>query len=787
MVLTAQRWVNATYGSVSGYNKCPEDGSTGWATVFSLTRALQHELGIAALSDSFGPTTLSTLTAYGSVGFTSANLNMRRIAEAGLYCKGYSGGDVDGAFGVGTLIGLSSLVSDMGLDPLLSPTDVMPKVFKALLTMDAYVLTSGGSDAIRTCQQWLNGAYNTRGQYFIGPCDGHFSRNVQTALVLAIQYQLGMTDSQVTGSIGPGTKAGLQSQASVSTTSGSATWVSLFQTAVACNGYVNSWGDSGGIFSDALASTVRRFQEFCKLPQTGAGDYQTWMSLLVSTGDPDRQGTACDCMYPLNSTTIVTAANLGYRIVGRYLIGGTNKVLTNSEIALIFSAGMSFFPIYQDSATLVTDFSYAQGYVAGQAACAAAAGFGIPASTVIYFAVDYDAIDTEITSFILPHFQGITAAVLANSNVYAVGVYGSRNVCLRLAKAGLTTRSFVSGMSVGFSGNLGFPLPDNWAFDQIRNFSVASGTGTLELDNDVASGFDLGLNSVTRPQDPNDGFFTYLIWLEARALQWRGMGHVTWSQTELVAQYLRLLESVNNKIYDLFITDVNVSDVVFGEHDSGFGAYVNAYPARPDKMPLRDPAYLWDADISHFGASFGAVLTSGFPDDRSMSGMADFGSWGGDLLSVLGQCYSEGIPESAAFTFAFDRIGDTGDRTFFDRSDYISDVDAIVLGELYQADKTILLSTLFKSAYADVATAKARFQTFIDDRFDGNTTTMQAAAESMFGLLIDGVEATLIRNEFWIKYFGDRVTCSSPVMVSPGIRSEVARAFVARAVTFATT
>ena len=145
MVLTAQRWVNATYGSVSGYNKCTEDGITGWATVFSLTRALQHELGITALSDSFGPTTLSTLTAYGSVGFTSANLNMRRIAEAGLYCKGYSGGDLDGAFSLGTLTGLSSLVSDMGLDPLLSPTDVMPKVFKALLTMDAYVLTVAGT------------------------------------------------------------------------------------------------------------------------------------------------------------------------------------------------------------------------------------------------------------------------------------------------------------------------------------------------------------------------------------------------------------------------------------------------------------------------------------------------------------------------------------------------------------------------------------------------------------------------------------------------------------------
>jgi hypothetical protein len=50
-------------------------------------------------------------------------------------------------------------------------------------------------------------------------------------------------------------------------------------------------------------------------------------------------------------------------------------------------------------------------------------------------------------------------------------------------------------------------------------------------------------------------------------------------------------------------------------------------------VPLRDPAYLWDADMPHFGASFGAVLTNAFPADLSMAGMADFGSWGDALMS----------------------------------------------------------------------------------------------------------------------------------------------------------
>lgn len=115
MVLKAQQWVNATYGAVTGYNRCAEDGSTGWQTIFSLTRGLQHELGISALSDNFGPTTFSLLTAYGNVGVGTVNQNLKIIAEAALYCKGYSGGALDGSFFTATQSGLTALVSDMGL------------------------------------------------------------------------------------------------------------------------------------------------------------------------------------------------------------------------------------------------------------------------------------------------------------------------------------------------------------------------------------------------------------------------------------------------------------------------------------------------------------------------------------------------------------------------------------------------------------------------------------------------------------------------------------------------
>ncbi|MEV6929677.1 glycoside hydrolase domain-containing protein [Dactylosporangium sp. NPDC051485] len=577
MVLRAQQWVNRTYAGVSGYNACTENGYTGWGTMFALTRALQHELGITALSDNFGPTTLARLTAYGPVGPSSSNLNMRTIVEAALYCKGYYGGDIDGAFGASTQGGLTTMLQDMGVPPAPFPSfGVMPKVFKALLTMDAYVLLYGGDAGIRACQQWLNGAYYNRAEFFIGPCDGYFSRSVQTALVLAIQYQLGMSDDVVTGAVGPGTRGGLQSQAYVTQSSSHAAWIRLFQCAVQFNGRDPDWGHAG-TFTATLASQVRSFQNFCALPGTGAGDYQTWMSLLVSTGDPNRIGTAFDCMYPLNSTTIQTVKAAGYRIVGRYLTGGTNKVLTNSEIALINDNGLSFFPIYQEFGDSVAYFDHDQGHAAGVAACAAARGLGIPQGTVLYVSVDFDAIDEEITSNVIPHFQGIRDAVAADGGYYAIGVYGCRNTCSRLAAEGLTTRSFVSGMSTGYSGNLGFALPDNWAFDQIANRILAPNTsGSIEIDNDMVSGRDLGVNSVTRPRDPNDGFYTLLHWLEARAQQWRDQGHLDRSGPELVAEYFQN----QNPAYG-----EPGSGQVFGDTDHGFLDFVASYPGMPDTRP----------------------------------------------------------------------------------------------------------------------------------------------------------------------------------------------------------
>jgi hypothetical protein len=257
--------------------------------------------------------------------------------------------------------------------------------------MDAYVLVNSGDADVQAAQRWLNASFFQRTNFFIGPCDGHYSRGVQVVLAQALQYSMGLGDSGADGNIGAGTEAAMKAQAQVSTSSGPTIFVQLFRAAMTFNNRPNVWQGASTTFTSGLADSVRDFQSFGKLTVNGQGDYETWMSLLLSTGDPTRKGKAIDVMYPLTSTTIATVKGAGYEIVGRYLTGGTNKVLTNSEIALIIDNGMSFFPLYQEFGDAVTYFSYDQGVAAGQAAYAAAKGFTVPDGTTLYFSVDFDA------------------------------------------------------------------------------------------------------------------------------------------------------------------------------------------------------------------------------------------------------------------------------------------------------------------------------------------------------------------------------------------------------------
>ncbi|MDO4413205.1 glycoside hydrolase domain-containing protein [Cutibacterium sp.] len=291
---------------------------------------------------------------------------------------------------------------------------------------------------------------------------------MSTALIQVLQAIEGFTPAEATGNFGDGTRSRLQT-----ISSGTSEWVWLASVALLCNGYstepVSTW-------NDALATLLRRFQSAYAIPVTGAADPTTWMSLLTFKGDPNRACIACDTRFEITDELAEHLKADGYQIVGRYLSEPGQeslleddyfKALRTGELERIVRHGLKYFPIFQEYSTKLRYFTPETGARHAKEAQATAQRLGIP-STVIYFAVDYDATDPEIDSNMIPYFRAVSENL---GGGYRVGIYASRNICTRIAQGGYSVASFVSDMSTGFSGNLGFPIPDNWAFDQFHEIS----------------------------------------------------------------------------------------------------------------------------------------------------------------------------------------------------------------------------------------------------------------------------------------------------------------------------
>ena len=487
MVLKTQQWLNTTYCNDSRYISVDEDGITGWSTIYALRRALQIELGITSTSNNFGPTTTSMFNQMYPSGvqqqtsIQDPERNIYGIIQGALWCKGYSTGSstITKHFLGGTGSAVIALKTDMGFTNPASTVTL--NVMKSLLSMDQFVCVSSGDTTIRGIQQSLNIGYEA----YIGiiPCDGLYGRAMNTALIKVLQAIEGQTPAQADGIIGATTKSLcpiLPDTGNLLAVSKRESATLLVRYSLCCNGYTvdiisKNWDPT-------LASVITDFQEDMALQTTGTANLDTWMALLLSCGNTSRSVTACDTRYEITLDRINQLKSLGYQIVGRYLNGTDFKVLRTDEPARILSNGMKFFPIYQESATSASYFTLEKGQADALSAVRAARKFKIPEGNVIYFAVDFDALDPEITNYILPYFSAMKACCDA---AYVIGIYGTRNVCSKVMDAGYAETCFVSDMSTGYSGNMGFKMPANWTYDQFVEISLSPNWG---IDKDAYSG-----------------------------------------------------------------------------------------------------------------------------------------------------------------------------------------------------------------------------------------------------------------------------------------------------------
>ncbi|MGL6244593.1 glycoside hydrolase domain-containing protein [Pseudomonas sp.] len=131
------------------------------------------------------------------------------------------------------------------------------------------------------------------------------------------------------------------------------------------------------------------------------------------------------------------------------------KCLTLIEAQSICAQGMNIVVVFQQRQDNADDFSEIKGYEAGRRAYRYAHNdIGQPDGSGIYFSVDFDASTTEITSSIIPYFQGVQRAfeeISGGQPAYRVGVYGSGSTASALTKNNLCSLVWLA-MSSGFRG-----------------------------------------------------------------------------------------------------------------------------------------------------------------------------------------------------------------------------------------------------------------------------------------------------------------------------------------------
>lgn len=160
--------------------------------------------------------------------------------------------------------------------------------------------------------------------------------------------------------------------------------------------------------------------------------------------------------------------------------------------------------------------------------------------------------------------------------------------------------SFVSGMSWGFSGNLGFPMPENWSFTQIKEFRFsASQTDSFDLDRDVQrphADKGVGRDGIGGTESPVSKYVQYIADLYSTAVRYdKG------NPSLRVMEYLR---------YPRYVDLYSGWQTLIGDVDRDWIAY--AEDNGPNRVTsFTDPSYGVTVHADHFGATANAFYLKG--------------------------------------------------------------------------------------------------------------------------------------------------------------------------------
>lgn len=446
----------------------------------ALRMALQYELGIDGPTGNFGPGTVAaTLTIELVNGPDKYPQGVLKVLEGAMWCHGYDPGQLffpsaPTTFN-GTLVNeLSRFYMEVGINTELEASPLTPHLFKSLLSTDAFntVWTGGNNNLVATQRRInrivINGyklAPDYLGGYIATGCQP--GRKFSNILIYYLQALMGPSPSEAGGNLGPATQKSLPVISKIQP--GKEDYNFILAATLLSNGYPHVIAD--GTFNASVVNGVYDFQKEMRLEADGVVGRETWLALLVSYGDQDRKPTAADTRYDITNARADYLLERGIKYVGRYLTGGDFKELREGEAQRLLAKGIKVFLIQQGTtrddndeigSTEIEYYTTAQAITNVKEAVESAKRHNFPSGTIIYFAVDCDANEYQIYDVLIPYFNEVSKHL----EEYKLGVYGARHVCNLLTSNTSAIGMFVSNMASGWSGNLGFPMPKGWTFNQ---------------------------------------------------------------------------------------------------------------------------------------------------------------------------------------------------------------------------------------------------------------------------------------------------------------------------------
>ena len=600
-------------------------------------------------------------------------------------------------------------------------------IMKSLLSMQQYVLLKhyGGTTDVRNIQQKINREYkNYTG---IIPCDGLYGREMNKALIQILQSLEGYSPNDATGHFGNGTKSKLKTITS-SNFSSYGKWVWLAKATLNCLGYKCI---QDNIWNSDFENNLSKFQEDYKISVNKQLDINTWMALLTSKGNPDRTAKACDTRFEVTDLLLEKLKSDGYEIVGRYLTGGPFKEIKDGELERIVNGGMKYFPIFQENGRIINEFTYEKGLEHGKKASTAALNKGVP-STVIYFAVDMDVYDYQIDSNIIPYFKGINETIDPR---YFVGIYASRNVCTRIANIGYSISSFVSDMSTAFSGNLGFPIPKNWNYDQFHE--IRGYGGNWDLDKVAYSGKISPCNIVLEKEEYQSDETRFINWVKStekvcadnfKNILSPGYGY-NYVIGRAILEYLRKPEYWGDEyggIWKLYTPEIG-TDVKEISARMMCQVFCDKQPKIKDKVS--------GIDIAHMSATILGYMHWGTLKNKSNYSLGDLGGWLLDLLQIWG-VYDKEAKAKDLKDWLKQHLGSKTDGKGFGYDDVLADSDAYLIIRRNALNLSKALINIYRYSKNE------RIKMFYKERFD---SSKQNVIDS-FVKVADGIDFGPIEN-----------------------------------------